>query len=84
MQMEENGSWKFGQFAVSFQREEGKFISKYLIYLQKVKELLKIGKSYALFSFKGRFLMFRMYHNFANLFSQLSESTFYKGIIKFQ
>ena len=51
MQMEENGSWKFGQFAVSFQREEGKFSSKYLIYLQKVKELLKIGKSYALFSF---------------------------------
>ena len=28
------------------------------------------------FSFKGRFLEFRMYHNFANLFSKLSESTF--------
>ena len=25
-----------------------------------------------------------MYHNFANLFSQLSESTFYKEISKFQ
>ena len=28
-------------------------------------------------SFKGRFLLFRMYHNFTNLFSKLSESTFF-------
>ena len=31
-------------------------------------------------AFKGRFLEFRRYHNFANLFSKLSESTFYKEI----
>ena len=35
-------------------------------------------------SFKGRFLKFRRYHNFANLFSELSETTFYKEISKFQ
>ena len=29
---------------------------------------------------KGRFLEFRMYHNFANLFSKFSESTLYKEI----
>ena len=28
------------------------------------------------FVFKGRFLEFRKYHNFVNLFSKLSESTF--------
>ena len=33
---------------------------------------------------KGRFLKFRMYHNFANLFSKLLESTFYKETSKFQ
>ena len=32
----------------------------------------------------GRFLKFRRYHNFANLFSKLSETTFYKEISKFQ
>ena len=36
------------------------------------------------FTLKGRVLEFRMYHNFANLFSKLSESTFYKEISKFQ
>ena len=30
------------------------------------------------FVFKGRFLEFRKYHNFVNLFSKLSESTFLK------
>ena len=34
--------------------------------------------------FIGRFLPFRRYHNFANSFSKLSESTFYKEISKFQ
>ena len=34
--------------------------------------------------FKGRFLEFRIYHNFANLFSKLSESTISKEISKFQ
>ena len=34
--------------------------------------------------FKGRFLKFRRYHNFANLFSKLSETTIYKEISKFQ
>ena len=33
---------------------------------------------------KGRFLEFRMYHNFTNLFSKLSESTLYKEISKCQ
>ena len=33
---------------------------------------------------KGRFLEFQMYHDFASLFSKLSESTFYKEIRKFQ
>ena len=33
---------------------------------------------------KGRFLDFRMYHNLANLFSKLLESTFYKEIGRFQ
>ena len=33
---------------------------------------------------KGRFLKFGRYHNFANLFSKLSETTFYKEISKFQ
>ena len=33
--------------------------------------------------FKGRFLYFRMYHNLANLFYKLSESTFYKEMTKF-
>ena len=32
---------------------------------------------------KGRFLRFRRYHNSINLFSKLSESTFYKEISKF-
>ena len=34
--------------------------------------------------FKGRFLLFRMYHNFAYLFSKVSESNFKKEISKFQ
>ena len=34
--------------------------------------------------FNGRFLEFQLYHNFANLFSKLSESTFYNAISKFQ
>ena len=33
---------------------------------------------------KGRFLEFQSYHNFVNLFSKLSESTFYKEMSKFQ
>ena len=32
---------------------------------------------------KGRFLRFRMYHNFAYLFYKLSESSFYKEMSKF-
>ena len=31
-------------------------------------------------TYKGRFLKFRRYHNFANLFSKLLESTFHKGM----
>ena len=35
-------------------------------------------------SFKGRFLLFQVYRNFANLFFKLSVSTCYKEISKFQ
>ena len=34
--------------------------------------------------FKGRFLEFPMNHSYANLFSTLSERTFYKAISKFR
>ena len=37
-----------------------------------------------LFRFKGRFLLFQVYRNFADLFFKLSVSTFYKEISKFQ
>ena len=44
-----------------------------------------IGLSMALIeNFKDRFLKFQRYHNLANLFSKLPESTFYKEINKFQ
>ena len=33
---------------------------------------------------KGRFLLFQVYRNFANLIFRLSVSTFYKQISKFQ
>ena len=33
---------------------------------------------------KGRFLLLQVYRNFANLFSKLSVSTFYKEMSKFQ
>ena len=33
---------------------------------------------------KGRFLLFQVYRNFANLFFKLSVGTFYKEISKFQ
>ena len=36
------------------------------------------------YSLKGRFLEFRRYHSFANLFSKLLESIFHKRISKFQ
>ena len=36
------------------------------------------------FFIKGRFLLFQVYRNFANLFFKLSLSTFYKEISKFQ
>ena len=34
--------------------------------------------------FKGRFLLFQVHHDFANLFFKLSISTFYKDVSKFQ
>ena len=37
----------------------------------------------AVSDFKGRFLEFRRYHNFVNLFSKLSECTFYIEISRF-
>ena len=42
------------------------------------KKVLSIG------TLKGRFLLFQVYRNFANLFSKLSVSTFYQGISKSQ
>ena len=50
-EMNEIGPRNFGQFAVIFQRGEDTFRSKYLIHLQKTKELLKEEKSYALLPF---------------------------------
>ena len=52
------------------------FIHLYLICVLRAYQIISI--------IKGRFLMFRRNHNFANLFSKLSESTFYKEISKFQ
>ena len=34
--------------------------------------------------FKGRFLVYRRYHDFANLFSKLSKALFLQEISKFQ
>ena len=34
--------------------------------------------------FKGRFLLFQVYRNFANFYLKLKVSTFYKEISKFQ
>ena len=51
--------------------------------LSKLKDIIE--RMYALAPFievKGRFLELRMHYNFANLFSKLSESTFYKEISK--
>ena len=39
-------------------------------------------KNKYLYGFKGRFLLFQVYRNFANLFSKLSVSIFYKEIKK--
>ena len=41
------------------------------------------GRTENLRTFKGRVLKFRRYHNFANLFSKLSETTFYTEISMF-
>ena len=48
--------------------------------------LLSVSKSVTFMfgPFKGRFLKFRRYHSFANLFSKLSETTVYQDISKFQ
>ena len=44
--------------------------------------IVSLKKCFSLY--KGRFLEFRKYHNFAKLFSKLSESTFYKEISQLQ
>ena len=41
-------------------------------------------KSNVFVDIKGRFLLFQVYRNFANLFSKWSISTFYMVISKFQ
>ena len=52
---------------------------------REVREGVKvISGSHITLCVKGRFLEFRMCHNFANLFPKLSESTFYEEISKFQ
>ena len=49
-----------------------------------MKGWLQLNKLPPSMGLKGRFLKFRRHHNFANLFSKLSETTFYKEISKFQ
>ena len=57
----------------------------FLLLQSKLQSNLDISnKDTSKYPFKGRFLEFRRYHNFVNLFSKLSESTFYREIIKFQ
>ena len=53
--MEEIGPWNVGQFAEIFQRGEDNFKSKYLIHLQKAKELRKEEKKYTLLPFYNFF-----------------------------
>ena len=43
-----------------------------------------LKSTYFSYIFKGRFLFFQVYLNFANLVSKLSVSTFYKEISKSQ
>ena len=45
---------------------------------------INLGTTDATWSFKGRFLLFQVCRNFANLTLKLSVSTFYKQISKFQ
>ena len=47
------------------------------------KEVLLLSIHWESF-LKGRFLLFQVYRNFANLFFKMSVSTFYKEISKFQ
>ena len=67
--------------AISSMNFENHEYSSNLIIKSKI---LKIHIHVLPCAIKGRFLEFRMYHNFANLFLKLSESTFYKEISKFQ
>ena len=50
----------------------------------KSKKLKCLLLQFFFWRFKGRFLGYRRYHNFANSFSKLLESTFHKEISKFQ
>ena len=53
--------------------------------LQLAQDVMHLSLWIMLFlTLKGRFLLFRVYHNFANSFSKLSVSTIYKEISKFQ
>ena len=49
-----------------------------------LNQLLQSSKIAAIIFLKRRFLLFQVYRNFANLFSKLYVSTFYKLISKFQ
>ena len=70
----------------NFQYENGfktakDILTKFDIYnkYKALSDFVQIIRSVTTFFYriKGRFLEFRRYHNFANLFSNLSRSTFY-------
>ena len=66
---------------------KSKTVQKHALYVYKSNSIvifLANSLQRLLISFKGRFLPIRRYHNFANSFSKLSESTLYKEISKFQ
>ena len=63
-----------------------------IFFVEKCEKLLQCKsfshffnkKNISVFGFKGRFLLFQVYRNFANLFSELSVCTFDKEMSKFQ
>ena len=68
------------------QTTEGDYGIQSLLYkcISKIKKLILNVDTHIAELIKGRFLLFQVYRNLANLFFKLSVSTFYKEISKFQ
>ena len=64
--------------------KEYPFILKLLTCIRVIVAVAVLLQFMLWLTLKGRFLLFQVYHNFANLFSKLSVSTLYKVISKFQ